>query len=356
MMLLLLPTEYLLGMAVWLFSLAAAVIVLLKTRRASRGRKLRLGFVNAGLTLWMLLSLITCVELYFALFVNRSDSLNRTNISKRWISEYIDGQKNEAGFRDSQELTKRVPEGTRRIMFFGDSFTAGQGIPRREDRFTDLLRADLDHLQGGKVRVANLGELGLETAQITAKVEAVLSQGYDVDTVVYVYMLNDIEGYDPKTIDTMQNLGRFDPQSFVFRNTYFLNWLYFRTMAYRNRELRDYFPELEKAYQGEPWKGLERKLIELETACRRRNVDFRMAIFPFVHDLGDDYKLRDVHRQLVEHCRKRGIKVLDLEPVLSPHASEGLVVNRFDAHPNERANAIVAEAMKKNLLEDYFAK
>ncbi|MDB5385528.1 MAG: hypothetical protein JWM11_1174, partial [Planctomycetaceae bacterium] len=42
------------------------------------------------------------------------------------------------------------------------------------------------------------------------------------------------------------------------------------------------------------------------------------------------------------------------EPVLKPHVSEGLMVNRFYAHPNERAHAIVAGALKDQLFQDLF--
>jgi hypothetical protein len=47
--------------------------------------------------------------------------------------------------------------------------------------------------------------------------------------------------------------------------------------------------------------------------------------------------------------------VLDLWPVLKPHLGEGLTVNRFDAHPNERAHALAAEAIERELLRDLTA-
>lgn len=350
-----LPDEYLLGMGIWLLTMAITFIVLLKLRRRWKTQPLRRGMVHGSLSLWLMLAILTAVELYFALFVDRSDSFNRTNISKRWIHLHIDAQKNQMGYRDAQELSQQVPPGAKRILFFGDSFTAGQGIARREDRFTELLRAELERVRPGKVLVANLGELGLEVAQITGRVEGTLKDGYEANTVVYVYMLNDIEGYDPKTIEVMQNLGRFDPQSFIFRDTYFLNWLYFRSMQFTHPELREYFPHLAETYQSEAWKGVERTLDELHKSCGRRGIDFRMAIYPFVHNLGPNYPFRKVHKKLVDYCDSRQIKVLDLEPILSPHVGEGLTANRFDAHPNERASALVAEAMRTHLLADYFA-
>jgi hypothetical protein len=99
---------------------------------------------------------------------------------------------------------------------------------------------------------------------------------------------------------------------------------------------------------------MQRKLDALHALCRRNKVDLRIAIFPFLHNLGPDYPFRAAHRQLVEYCRSRKIPVLDLEPVLAPHAHEGLTVNRFDAHPNARAHGLASAAMQEKLLQNMF--
>jgi hypothetical protein len=44
--------------------------------------------------------------------------------------------------------------------------------------------------------------------------------------------------------------------------------------------------------------------------------------------------------------------VLDLVETLEPHVDEGLTVNRYDAHPNERAHKLVAEALRAGLFDD----
>jgi hypothetical protein len=54
----------------------------------------------------------------------------------------------------------------------------------------------------------------------------------------------------------------------------------------------------------------------------------------------------------VNFCKSERIPVLDLEPTFRTHAGENLVVSRFDAHPNERAHAIAAEAIETGLLSD----
>jgi hypothetical protein len=97
---------------------------------------------------------------------------------------------------------------------------------------------------------------------------------------------------------------------------------------------------------------MRNKLDEIHKLCAENDIDFRVAIFPFLHNLGPDYPFAAAHEHVVDFCTKAGVKVLDLRAVLEPHVSEGLTVNRFDAHPNARAHALVAEAIQDELLGD----
>ena len=100
---------------------------------------------------------------------------------------------------------------------------------------------------------------------------------------------------------------------------------------------------------------MRRKLDELREFCKERRIDLRVAIFPFLHNLGPDYPFDAAHERIADFCRQTGVPCLDLKPVLLPHIAEGLTVNRFDAHPNERAHALAAAAIEKDLLADLFA-
>lgn len=66
---------------------------------------------------------------------------------------------NAAGFRSEQEFTPARPEGTFRVLLFGDSFTAGDGVSNK-DRYGDLLERRLPGLQ-----VFNFGLPGSGTDQ-----------------------------------------------------------------------------------------------------------------------------------------------------------------------------------------------
>lgn len=55
-------------------------------------------------------------------------------------------QVNEAGFRSNHPFPMQRPKGCRRVLFFGDSFTAGDGVSNHQ-RYTDLLEAHIPALQ-----------------------------------------------------------------------------------------------------------------------------------------------------------------------------------------------------------------
>ena len=72
--------------------------------------------------------------------------------------------------------------------------------------------------------------------------------------------------------------------------------------------------------------------------------DFEEEVFPFLDRL-DDYPFASAHRALRTFAAQEGIPFCDLLPTYIEHREEDLVVNAFDAHPNERAHALAAEAI-----------
>lgn len=346
-----LSVSYLFGLLAWVVGLCGGLVWSLKLRQRRKRTSRSLTIPHVLLSLWCVLALLTVAEIWCAFGVDQSDAFNMTNISKRWFRKYIEAQRNQAGWRDRREFTRTLPDGVKRIAFLGDSFTIGHGVRRCEDRFSDRLEVLLDQDQPGKYQVANLADPGLETSQIEARLKAILDEGYQIDVAIYVFMLNDIEGYDPRTQEVIRSLQQAEPRFFLITQTYFPNWLYFRWRQTAGRG-GEYFPHLRESYDQAPWEGLKRKLDELHADCKSHGVDFRMVIFPFLNNLDPDYPFHQAHQKLKRYCEQAQIPVLDLEPILLPHVKEGLTVNRFDAHPNERAHAIVAAAIKDQLLPD----
>jgi hypothetical protein len=280
----------------------------------------------------------------------------------RWYKIHV--APNAAGFRDAHPFTPVLPAGEKRLCFVGDSFTFGHGVANVEDRFSDRIAAELEAAGSSQYRVANTGLPGLDIRQLVevdkknntkGLLPEWISHNVQIDLLVYTYVLNDIENLDERTAVHTQNIEKIKPEFLLFRDSYFFNLLYFRWQQLRRPEVADYYSYLAKSYKTEPWQRLQRKLDELRALCRSNDIELRVVIFPFLHNLGPDYRFRDAHRRLKTYFTDSGVRCLDLEPLLTQHSDEDLTVNRFDAHPNERAHALAAGAIRNHLLDDLFA-
>lgn len=348
---------YLAVMAVLAVGLFMALRTLLRMRQKNR----RLGLtggnwkIKLGMTVWLMATTLYLLEFSFAAFVEFTDAFKATNISDRWFARYIEHQRNPDGFRDLRVFPKGAHAKTTDIYFFGDSFTIGQGIEDIHDLFvmqTEQILNERREPDEKSVRTFNAAEFGWEVSVIQGMVRAFLQKQVQPDIVVYVFMLNDIEGYDPRTEELIKQVQQNQPTSWLWTKTYFFNWLYFRWQQSRANRTVEYFPHLADSYRGEPWNGVTSKIEQMKADCESRGVELRMVFFPFLHNLGPDYEFGHAHQQLTEFCDINEIRYLDLEPILTPLADQELTVNRFDNHPNEYCHRVVAEAISSQLLSD----
>lgn len=347
-----LSLEYLTCLVLWIAAGCWALKRLLVARRRARMLGARIRWINPAMFVWFFLAGLTLFEAYYALIYDQSDSFNMTNVSKRWFARHV--QTNSEGWRDVRPLDKTSPPGVHRVWFTGDSFAWGHGVNNPADRFSDRVAADLERQHPGKFSVNNVAEAGINIDQVENLIRVHLENGYKFNTLVYAICLNDIEPYVGPPGERYVDLGQPGPP-FFFRDTYFFNLLWFRLKLAMKPQIRNYYADLAEAFQeGEPLHGFLHALDKLHEDCSGHQVDLRVAIFPFLHNLGPDYPFAAAHQKLVDHCQEQEIPVLDLVAALKPHLAEGLVVNRFDAHPNERAHQLAAEALERDLLQDLF--
>lgn len=352
-----LSDSYLVAMAAWLLFLSLIPIGLIRLRRKWYQQKRRLNLVYAGLSAWFFLGLLTLPEIGFALLYDTTDSFDMTNVSRRWFSVHVEPDvrvlefSNDEGirYRADSDVTLHPPSGTRHICFLGDSFTFGHGVADVKDRFSDRVSRLMNDARPGEQRVvvSNVSWPGTDLLWAKAVLEHCFDKQASIDDAVYVLCLNDIEAFHDPTMSRSTNLSRFEPPGFLFRKTYFFNWLYFRVQLLSQSENRDYYSFVKDYYQGEPWRRFREVLAQTAERCRASDCRFRVAIFPFLHDSAGSDSFQEIHRQIVKDCGGLGIDCLDLGPALSAHQDEGLTVNPFDAHPNERAHEIAAEALEE---------
>jgi hypothetical protein len=300
----------------------------------------------------------------FAFCYDTTDSWGLLNTSQLWFRRHAP-RTNNLGARERGTVSRATTPSTIRLFFLGDSFTWGHGIARQQDRFTDLVGSDLYKRSATlalsspqpvrRFECHNVSYLGADTGDELKILNDLLSDGFEFDILILVYCMNDISGLIQECIETIDAVYEAQPSFFLWRDTYFFNFVYHRLSIMRSATYRDYYGEVRRGFEGAIWETHREQLREMVRVCRAADVELRVVTFPLLHDLGDRYGLRAAHMKLGELWAEESVPHIDLLDVFSGHKAEELVVNRFDAHPNELAHQIVARTILTSWFSDLSA-
>ncbi len=295
---------------------------------------------NLFLTMLLVSVFFGVAETYYRFFQDTTDSFGLNKLTKRWIDRHY--RLNNLNARDHIDYPhKRIP-GKRRFSFLGDSFTVGHGIEQVDDRFVNLIREKLPGIEAHA-----MAKSGLETDaafEILQKLHHY--DGYEFDIIVLVYNLNDIAYRMPETYELYDRLQAYQQNLNVLdRNSYFLNTWYFRYLGLQDPDILNYYQYVKSAYTGEQWAGHVALMTDMVQFIRQQGWQLMVVTFPLLHNIGSGYEFRDVHRQLDDYWKHAGIPHLDLLSVYEQHSAASLVLHKYDAHPNQRAHAIAADAI-----------
>lgn len=324
-----------------LLFLAALVLFHRHRRRHPRPREGagRVILGNALLLLALVTALLPAGEVYYRFLHDSTDSFGLTRVTREWFARHY--RRNRAGFRDSgPPPVPGKPDAERRVTFFGDSFTAGQGVADVEDRFPNLVRAERP---GWDVQV--IARNGWDTPDELAVLEGMVEYGWWLDDVVLVYCPNDIALLVPEWRETVKRVFAAPPPGFLVRKSYLVNTLYYRRVASRDPALAKYYGFVLEAFEGPCWERHRRDLTAFRDAVRSRGGRLLVVTWPFLHAIGPDYPYRAIHERLAGLWRDLGVPHLDLLDRFEGLRPGDLVVGRHDAHPNERAHRLAAAAI-----------
>ena len=232
------------------------------------------------------------------------------------------------------------------MTFLGDSFTAAHGVANVEDRFANQIRAARPDWE-----VHVLASPGWDTEPELTVLKLYGNQGFQVDVVVLVYCLNDISDIAPEWQEILHRVYEAMTPGFLARHSYFFNTLYYRWKASRNPEISNYYHSVMENYEGTVWDKQKLRLHAFRDLVDSQGGRLLIVTFPFVHNIGPDYEYRRVHARLDEAWRNLEVPHLDLLSVFEAYPDAELVVNRYDAHPNERAHAIAAKSIAEFIHE-----
>ena len=338
----------------WMLSAWAALaayfiaVLLIRPWRSSR-RPIRILF-KWSFSLWILALAAVAAETLFVGCYSTTDAFSLSLISKRWYDRYV--EKNNWNCRDRRRYEGPIPPGMKRLAIVGDSFAFGHGIKNPKDRFGDLLERDLNLESNQRWEVYNLAEPGAGTGwEVDRLHELARKENFRADVMLLAYCLNDLEDLVPETYEIVGGIINDPPKNFLCREFFLPNFLYYRMNHFRRPEVRGYFGWLKDGYKGEIWARQCARLDEIKKWCDDRNTKLAVVVFPFMVGLDGGYAFSDAHRALAAYFERAGIPFIDLDNVYTDFASHGvsLVVNAFDAHPNERAHQLAEKEILRLL-------
>ena len=164
------------------------------------------------------------------------------------------------------------------------------------------------------------------------------------------YCLNDASELTQRWANKHRALSQtFRSTNLLVTHSYLANTLYYRYKRKHTPDLRDYFYWALSDYEGATWSRLRASFQSLHTLVEQNGGQLKVVIFPFFHNLGPEYRFVGVHEKLAAYWARHNVPKLDLLGIFDGHASEELVVNRYDAHPNEVAHELAAKAIQRFL-------
>ncbi|MFA6223177.1 MAG: SGNH/GDSL hydrolase family protein [Desulfomonilaceae bacterium] len=278
------------------------------------------------------------------------------------VREGVEIKTNSDGFRDTNFSGEPKP-GEFLIAVLGDSFVFGQGVPQSET-MSVILQNLLN--QSGKTqrfRVWNLGVSGYNTEQ-----EAYLLKSFVLprkpNWVVVGYNINDCEpiGVDPNSVEKEQH--SHEPLIDRLQN-YFLDDLLitqfvkqragnlirlFDPTWYASNYVQDTLNQYISSNGG--WAKISSLLKQMKLECDSEKIGFTLAILPAMLNF-DNYPYKPANDLILSFCKKNSIDCVDILSSFKGHNLMKYWVSALDAHPNQSAQRIFANALADHLIRQF---
>lgn len=341
---------YSVSLTIFILLLLAVLLLFVYRAKFTFNAKLKLILWNVLLSVFLLFFVFILGESYYRFFADTTDSFSINKVSKRWVKRHY--QFNNRNLRDNINYEYKIANGKRRVSVLGDSFTAGHGLPNVDKRMGNLLRQKYSDTE---VHVIAIN--GSNSSTELDRLITLYRSGYELDVVVLAYCLNDIDNLVEESQTIYKRIHAFSNRlNYIQQQSYFINMLSFRWFVFNDPDYLNYGNAVLKAYQDETWEQQKQILRQMNEVTRYANARFVVMTFPFLQSEKDDYTFLEVHRLIDNFWKKQGVPHLDLLSVYEPYLGKNLTVNSYDAHPNEFANQLAAEALETFLEESVFKR
>jgi len=295
---------------------------------------------NLLLITYSTISFIAVIEIIL-MFISLSHGSGEAFSGKIWGNRYWNPI-NKYGFRDEE-----AKNGKRNVFFVGDSFTAGWGVKKIEDRFGEVAAEELKK-QGKSINEINLGRYGADT-----RLEYHVFENFIKKTqikpkhIVLQYFVNDMDNLMPsikKCVEppiktpTWKKIG--------IEGSFLVNYIYniYPTQSKSNLPKEcDYSEKLKLVYLTDSiWIQEENQLNKFKNYCLKNNIKMTVVFFPFMEDLKLAKKL-GIEKRIDIFCKKNNIDLLDVTELITKIPREKRQASSVDSHASSEVHQIVGE-------------
>lgn len=302
--------------------------------------RLRAAAINLALTFYSLAFTGLLVEAWF-FFDVRSDGLGFTLRAQRWHDLYWKPI-NSLGYRDYERHPDAL-ESKHVVFSVGDSFAAGAGIRRMEDRYSDVL----DGMLGPEFEVVSVAWPGLDTVD---QLKAVKEYPVKPEIIILQYFWNDIRH---AAVELGLPWGfEFDsPPEWlapVINHSYAANYLYWLYARPSRLEGGGTFGKRlkEHSQDRDVWVRHKEQLSEFVEYARENGIHLLALIIPALRNLEESEHINAKVRDFFE---SQNVPVVDITPFVKQGDPAEFTVTPMDAHANEALHQVIAEKLYERL-------
>ena len=250
---------------------------------------------------------------------------------------------NSLGLRD-YEYSIEKPENKKRVIFLGDSFTFGWGVPLEK-----LYSKQVEKMLNSEEKKVEVINMGVGNYNSIMEVELFKRRGLtlDPDMVILMYFVNDTEPVPPV---------KSKAEYLILKNSYFMAFLFDRfvkvkTHFDKNFEWSEYYSNLYSSENSKNLAATEKAIKELINLCKDNGIRLLIVNIPELRAL-KRYKFQKATSFIRSLAEQENVSFLDLLPALVEYDPESLWVSLEDPHASELANGIIAEKIYDKILPD----
>ena len=295
---------------------------------------------NIALITFSTICFLAVLEIIF-MFISLSHGSGEAFSGKIWGNRYWNPI-NKLGFRDEEPK-----KGKNTVFFVGDSFTAGWGVKKIEDRFGEVAASELKK-QGKAINEINLGRYGADTRLEYHIFETFIKKTkIKPNHIVLQYFVNDMDKLIPNNFKcNLPTLNIPTWKKTMIEGSYLANYIsniYPTQNNYNLPKECDYLEKLKSVYSNNSlWKKEENQLAKFQSYCKQNKIKMTIVFFPFMEDLTLAKKI-GIENRIFLFCKKNKVDFLDVTNLLNKIPREKRQVSIVDSHASDVVHKLVGK-------------